>query len=206
MILYVAAGAGRSGSTLLYNMVRVSAQVLHRDIMVSVTPKDSWLAVLGDGVGVVKLHGFSKRFANAADAVFTCKRDVREQAASEREHYRANKGRVLSDKELFEYVSGKRKERLLWEGCSSFTRCFDYEDLVEHPEKVAREIYVHMGGDGSEAFEIVDRCLSDMSGRITRNRPDKVTGMTPNHITSAGKEWHNRLSSTLVEKLEELIR
>lgn len=118
------AGVPRSGSTRLYNIVRLL-------LMQKYLPEDLY-SVWHDHYdlqkerknNIVKLHYFDQKWCDWADVIFTTKRDLRYVAASSLEYHR-HRGRVYGNEVLLNFLHTVVGMHDLWRFYS------DYEMVYE---------------------------------------------------------------------------
>lgn len=190
--LYLCAGMPRSGSTWLYNVVRILCQDNYDK------PYTCWVADFQrptyekSDAAVVKVHGRNIEFMKFEPIVLTCHRDLRDVAAS----------LVLKRWNRVDSVVDGLSTVVpaYWHWAQHAVFDFEYEDLLTDPVGLAREVIIATGLSG-DAQAIVDE-ISTLSNK-TAATYDKQNLLHHNHSTRRVSGYHmDVLPPEVVQRLE----
>lgn len=198
--LYVAAGMPRSGSTWLYNALRL----LLRDRSLYSCWFDEFDQERADRASVilVKIHGVNPELASEAKAIFTCHRDLRDIAISVRDM-----GWIESEEDWLDRIKISVKEHEFWAPLSRFD--FSYEDITQKPfqtlYKLSRSI--NPARNNFRRFWSV-WCVQRELNSLPEAESDKIlhhpeTLLHYKHRRARGvSRWRTQLASNIVVKIE----
>jgi hypothetical protein len=184
-MLIVCAGRSRSGSTLLYNLVRLT--------LVELFGEES---VYGRGIGfyrrkderkynVVKLHDSqNKYFELTADYVFSSNRSEKDQRESILKFRKIIKNQSLSKRELDAFINYDYRRYKKWSSHKNFVKTFKYNTLVNDKKKIIREICKAMNFKiKDDTIKIIIRKVNNLQLPSKEEKRDPVTALTWHHIT-----------------------
>lgn len=140
-MLIICAGRSRSGSTLLYNLIRLtlmelvgSDKVYSRGIR-SYNKRDEL------AYNVVKLHDSNDPyFFSNATYVFSSVRDSDAQRKSILKFRRIMKDQELTDRQLNKFIAYDKNRYKKWSSHKNFVATFDFADLVSNKQKIIESI------------------------------------------------------------------
>lgn len=135
--LVLCAGIPRSGSTWLYNAVRLSLEAADGGEVYG-----TWVADYDPATAaschVIKIHDPCPQLAAAADRVLTSRRDLRDVAASVRA-----RGWARTDDELIEFLKHVVEIHGFWKARSIYEVV--YERMIDHRPQVIAEVAEVLG-------------------------------------------------------------
>jgi hypothetical protein len=174
------AAQGRSGSTLLYNIVR---KIMGEPQLVRVP-------VNCKGDMLAKCHLFKPEWVDWADIIFTTLRDVRDSLVSD---YLFRVGLVESgDTIVFDKVRMYEMLRTYhnWEAWSNFEFKYEtYKGIPEYQIERVRDVLVRHSYPNN--IHLMDISVQDVYEYVEQlpysNEPQDITRLHPNHITNGGK-------------------
>jgi hypothetical protein len=188
-MLIVCAGRSRSGSTLLYNLVRLT--------MIEIYGKEN---VYGRGINfyrkgrqkkynIAKLHDTSDSyFYINADYVFSCRRNQRDQKESIKRVRHLNRNQNLSEEDLDRLVQSDFLRYKKWANHKNFITTFDYHLLVNKKDQVIRKICKAL------RIKVSTDQITNIINEVNRIKPPKVgekrnpeTALIWNHISGGRK-------------------
>lgn len=196
--LILAAGMVRSGSTWLYNAVRL---VLAR---ATLGVYGCWIddfnreeANAAPNV-LIKLHAMDEDMARRADVVFTCHRDLRDVALSIRDI-----GWTDDREKILEYVSYARACHEFWSGRAALD--LRYESIVRTPLNVLRHIAAKLDADLSdEALEAVITDLDAIVPQPSSKGYDPVNLIHHHHqVDGTPGRWHGKIDDAMRQEIED---
>lgn len=165
----VCAGMYRSGSTWLFNAVRIMVQRSIGPVGVATEPEE----MVGFDNYVVKTHGFGEELYRRADVVLVSHRDLRDVVASCHRMFKMPLTIDTAREALGHYLA--------WLKYAKYD--MRYETMMEDPAKEVERIAQSLGlvvDAPSIAME-----LSQLSFVLPSKRGhDKTTFLHPNHITN----------------------
>jgi len=181
----ICAGIARSGSTRLYNIVRLGLEQNFPAEQISAQWVNSF--VPGEHHNILKIHDFKKRWLNWSDFVFTTRRDIRYIAASAldlmpRGTYKNTDSIIQMCKEILDMYEA-------WNDHTDYELV--YEDFKENKEKVVQTIFGILGlpVDCNKLLDDLSR-IGNPAGEF-----DKTTLMHVKHISeNTFKHYTKRLS------------
>ena len=196
--LILAAGMVRSGSTWLYNAVRL--------VLARATPGvyGCWVddfnreeANAAPNV-LIKLHAMDEDMASRADVVFTCHRDLRDVALSIQDI-----GWTDDREKILEYVSYARTCHEFWSGRAALD--LRYESIVRTPLNVLRHIAAKLDADLSdEALEAVITDLDAIVPQPSSKGYDPVNLIHHHHqVDGTPGRWHGKIDDALRQEIED---
>jgi hypothetical protein len=183
MKLIVCAGRSRSGSTLLYNMVRLTVQTIkgkvyarsHRHFKKSNNNKFQ----------ITKIHDYDRYFYNNANYVFTCHRDEKDQRKSIINFRKQIKNKTLSEKELNEFIKYDLRRYKKWKQNTNFSHDFSFDRLVNDKIGCIKKICKVLGFNPND--NQIDKIIKSLNEiKMPDKKYDPETCMTYNHYTSKG--------------------
>ncbi len=136
----VAAGIPRSGSTRLYNIIRLGMlQFFDKDQI-----NAGWINSYSHKDGkhnIVKVHDYDPMWLDYGKHIFTTKRDIRYIASSAYEHKPYD--RFTKPEQLVASMHNVLKTYNLWKGVSDYEVV--YEDFPTKKEEIVRDIFKVIG-------------------------------------------------------------
>lgn len=169
--LIVIAGIKRSGSTWVYNVVRLLCESVSNDI--SVSGQDYDLENIAEYY-IVKVHPFFRDLAEKADHIFTSDRpDKRIQESL---------NRAFGDETTLDRVRRMRKKLNVWNEYADY--CVPFQSIYGQPLRVVQHIATVLGIQAN-----YKKILSDVNHvkPPTNQKRDPVTFLFQNHITIEGQ-------------------
>ena len=189
-MLIVCAGRSRSGSTLLYNLIRLT--------LIKLFGKDN---VYGRGgrhykknhernYNIVKLHDSTDSyFERTADYVFSSQRNEQDQRKSIISFRKLIKNQTISAKGLNDFIKFDYSRYKKWSGHKNFVKTFEYNDLVDNKDEVIKEICIKVIN-----LNIIDDLVSIIIDEVDKlkmpskeGKIDQETCLTWHHITGGIK-------------------
>ena len=138
-MLIVCAGRSRSGSTLMYNLVRLT--------LIEFFGKNNARGVKfykkkhECKYNIIKLHDSNdKYFEKNADYIFSTHRDESNQRKSIIRFRRIIKNYVVCNEDLNEFIKYDYSRYKKWSSHKNFVKTFEYNLLVNSKEEVIKEI------------------------------------------------------------------
>lgn len=193
--LILSAGMQRSGSTWLFNALRL--------IMLRAGVKDVGSGWVGDyqtfehhDTVIVKLHSFDAGAVNAASLVVYSYRDVRDAVASLK--------RAFNEEPHVDVARALIRQDREWRRHASFV--MRYEDLIESPEPIVAALAAHVGVEGVDTGELAAELagLSYQASRARHGVYDLDNLLHPGHVTDGRHgSWGDALSPELVHEIEQ---
>jgi hypothetical protein len=181
-MLIVCAGRSRSGSTLLYNIIRLTLIEAFGKEKVYARGLRNYKHNHEKKYNVVKLHDTDDaHFENNATYVFSSRRNEEEQRESVIRFRKIMKNQNISKKSLDEFIEYDFTRYRKWVTHRNFVKTFDYEDLVHNKEKVIKYIckILKINVDSDLVIEKVNNLkMPDKKTKI-----DPETCLTWKHIT-----------------------
>ena len=188
--LYTAAGMPRSGSTLLFNLLREILRAEWAEELSSGWIGDVQQLPKGKAY-LVKLHAFDPQLRRRATKSFCTYRDVRVAVVSAFRKFGVNLRSHRSN-------GGSSSTRLRREECDLLIR---YEDLVVDPEKFTRLVAEALGTT-VDVEGTTERVLGLQSPPDGASSYSKETLLHPGHKTGTGdNDWRDVLESDLVDEI-----
>ncbi len=189
-MIVVCAGRSRSGSTLLYNVVRLILKEFFGDaVYCSLYKYYNHNNALKHHV--IKIHGYDKHLYNNADYVFSCDRPKNSQFESIKNHQLLMKGKKLSDFEIEKIIDNDYNRYKKWAKHKNFIKTFGFDELISDKEKVIKELCI--------IFELklsnrLVNIINNINKIVLPNEGmDKITGLTAHHFTSENVNKRNKL-------------
>ena len=195
-MLIVAAGMPRSGSTWLYNAVRLMSAGSPGGPLVC-----GWVDDIGHRIGeescLVKVHSYDAAMADRADLIFYSYRDVRDSLASQERSF----GRPPTIEDARYFIENDAN----WRACA--THAMRYESFIEDQSAELARIAAALGLDaGATDLAEVKReldALSRGSGESQEDGYDKTNLFHKGHVTDGRHgSWRGALPEELVGELE----
>jgi hypothetical protein len=180
-MLIVCAGRSRSGSTLLYNLVRVTlCESVGKDKVYACSHR-YYNSRVKKPYHVIKIHEYDPRFARKTRCVFSCFRDEEAQRKSILKFRKIVKKQDLTQEELDKFIQHDKERFNRWKKHRKFVEAFNFNDLVNNPDYVINKICKSLklkAVDSNRILEIIN-CLP-----LPDKKFDKETCLTPSHFTS----------------------
>ncbi len=181
-MLIVCAGRSRSGSTLMYNLIRLAliesfgeADVYARGIRYYKKKRER-------KYNIVKLHDSNdKYFEKNADYVFSSHRNESDQRKSILKFRKLMKNHILNKDKLDQFIKYDYSRFKKWSKHKKFVTTFEYDALVNNKEKVIKEV--------SDIFnldilsDIIIQKVNNLSLPSKEAKRDRETCLTWHHIT-----------------------
>lgn len=205
-ILILSAGMPRSGSTWLYNAIRLiinsSAQLAENfscGWVDNVNYFDSLNKKPNPSCTLIKMHYYDQELVNHADYIFYSYRDLRDALASSK--------RVFNGEPLIELADEWIKEYSKWTQVANFV--MKYELMLEKKEEIIQDLANILKIDIGEPAKIQKQIMQMHYG----SQGDKnlvyneVNLLHRNHITN-GKygTWTDSLNQEFIEQVEQKHR
>ena len=192
----VVAGMRHSGSTALFNILRLLTQKAGFDLFscYSESLKFSELEKIDSEVVLIKTHEIRDDIRMFANIVITSIRDLRDTVAS-------GKRRQFSMLEraggAVEYARYNREIYDDWEGISNYQ--FDYNRFIDSPVEVVAEIQLLLGLSTMSAVEIYNEVASLPTDQYS------LTLLSPLHITDPKRKetFETTLTREEIQLVEE---
>lgn len=184
-MLIICAGRSRSGSTLMYNLVRltlvefVGSSVYGRGIR-------SYKKNSERKYNIVKLHDSNdKYFEKNADYVFSSHRNESDQRKSILKFRKLMKNQSLNKKSLNEFIKYDYRRYKKWANHKKFVKTFEYYDLVHNKEDVIKELShillrVNIIND---VVKIIINKVDNLQMPSKKQKKDPETCLTWHHTT-----------------------
>lgn len=184
-MLVVSAGRGRSGSTLLYNLIRLSLIEVYGTNNVHGRSYRHYDKESKCKYHVVKIHGHNKYLWKNANFVFSCRRDKDQQRRSTFKHQKLIKGVEKTDEEIDKLISNDYIRYKKWKTHKNFVCTFEFEDLIKNKYKVL-DVIAKVLGFKLDAFT-KEKIINNLNNLKLPNKGyDKETCLTRHHFTSKG--------------------
>lgn len=180
--LIICAGRSRSGSTLLYNLIRITIEEVLGDNNVYSTVYRNYDKNNNRPCHVVKTHGHSNYLFNNAAYIFSCERDLGEQKGSIRRFRKVAKNQNISDKDLEKFIKYDLNRYNKWKSHKNFVKTFKFNDLVNNKKLVISEIVDLLKLDVLCGLDTIIKKLNQL--KLPKSGYDKKTGLTFGHFTS----------------------
>ncbi|MGD9200473.1 MAG: sulfotransferase domain-containing protein [Chitinispirillia bacterium] len=194
--LIVTAGMPRSGSTWLYNAVRLLLK--HNS---SLDIGAGWIAdfnsFMHHDVVILKIHNYEPQIANNAIRILYSFRDIRDVLASFKRKF-GGKPSLEQAKMIIEN-DNKWREKALY--------IMKYEKMMEEQEMTLRKIAHYLGIEiKNGSCKQINRSIKNMSyteGKLKNNTYNIENLLHKNHITDGRHgSWRDDLPTELVTKIE----
>lgn len=196
--LILSAGMQRSGSTWLYNALRM--------LLTQAGVRDIGCGWIGDfesfknhDTVIVKTHAFSEKAASAAALIVYSYRDVRDAVASMKRKFKATPNLELATQLI--------EQDALWRKHAAFV--MRYEDFLAAPEKIVEGLAARIGVKGVDAAQLVQALggLSYEGGKAQNGVYDRENLLHQGHITDGRHgSYRETLSPELVAAIEDRHR
>ena len=188
-MLIVCAGRSRSGSTLLYNLVRLT--------LIELFGK---LNVYGRGVrnyrrsdelkyNIVKLHDSGNNyFYDDADYVFSSCRNEEDQKRSIIRFRKIMKDQKLSNKQLMKFMKYDYRRYKKWISHPKFVKTFEFNDLINSKNVIVEELCKILGYTitNDSIYDIIYK-LDNIKLPSKNRKKDPETCLTWHHFTGGIK-------------------
>jgi hypothetical protein len=183
----VISGLRRSGSTWVYNIVRIAISLKYNEITAGYGKK----FCQGNKKSVIKLHEFCAECLENKPIVISSIRDPRDMAAS------AIRRGICTDPVTF-----LSQEKINYEKWKKYINLqIRYEDIVKDKIKEANKILkkIKINVNAQTVVEVVDRIKPE-------DRHNKVTQLWPNHITNGDiYTYFDDLNKNQIENIQILF-
>ena len=198
-MIYVCAGMSRSGSTWVFNAVRLLLQRANVPDLAA-----GWITeranLLAHDNSVIKIHSFDVELAARADVVLTSHRDLRDVAASMQRKFKTGFSTKLIHETVADYVK--------WSKIAAYD--LHYEDLLldKLPElkKIAAALKLSSPTEAQFPYAAI---LKELDGqqfcenRSTAQRYDSINLLHDGHITDGRHgSWKNFVPNEVVTAIE----
>lgn len=192
--MIVIAGMRHSGSTALFNIVRLSLEKVKADFTSGYSEsKDFQKQVLDSKkLRLVKIHEFRDDVAMANGFVITTRRDLRDTVASAKRRAFPMLERIGGE---IEYAKYNRLLHDIWVPLSDYV--FEYEKFMSDPVSVIKQIILLLGIDHVSAEEIYELVIHLPFDQYN------TTLLSPDHITDSERTrtYSDTLGINVVEKI-----
>jgi hypothetical protein len=183
--LIVCAGRGRSGSVLLYNLVRLTLSKAYGHENVYGSMHREYKRDNTAEYHVVKLHGHNNYLWKRADAVFSCHRDEEDQKKSWISHQLRMKGIKRSVKEADDFIKMDLHRFERWKAHINFVKTFEFSDMIDARWQVIVELCDLFGLDISRNMKDIMHEVDDF--KLPKKGYDVETGLTRSHFNIKDK-------------------
>ena len=122
------AGMGRSGSTALFNIIRI---ILNKK---NINYKSNYTHRHESGNSLIKYHGYDEVLKNTSDYIFTTKRELKDCLGSHFRFTHEPKGKRTLKELCDQYLH----YHIIWEKHSTYE--FVYEKYKKDPVKIVKEV------------------------------------------------------------------
>lgn len=172
------AGMRHSGSTALFNLVRIGGLLSGLNIQSGYSEQVNVEEIEADSYDVIILKTHEKRddIFELADVVLTTRRDLRDTVASGKRR----EFNMLTKLGVLEYAKYNRTLHDIWSGDSDYE--FVYEDFIKKPEQTVESLFSFLGLD----LNLVQTTLEKINNLPTDQY--KRTLLSPAHITDKDRK------------------
>lgn len=197
------AGYPRSGSTRLYNIIRLILLQKHSFDEMYCCWYDYFDEAKAKKINIVKLHYYEEKWLGWADLIFTTKRDLRYVAASCLE-FNARRGRVYGDEVLLDFLNSVMA---MYEGWGLHST---YQLVYENCEKnLLREIFnlsQILGIENTNCEQIMTDLAAIRKKSIDSDVPfDWNTLMNRHHVSDKNSlHYSQRLSANQTKLINDI--
>ena len=193
--LLVIGGMRHSGSTALFNIVRLAFEKSGRPYFSGYSEREETMDRLhnSDLPGVIKTHELRGDILHMAGQILTSQRDLRDSVASAA---RRNFPLYVKMGSAEEYAKHNRALYEMWARHSDFE--FVYESFIESPLAIVRDVLAATDFDESLAEEITAEVLC-----LPTDQYD-ITLLSPQHITDPSHQvrYHNTLTEQQITAIQ----
>lgn len=200
MPLYLCAGTPRSGSTWLYNAMRLLLLRKFPGQLYAcwIGELDRTRAAKAEAI-LIKLHESDDDLAQRADAILTCHRDLRDLAASI-----SSMGWASDERHLLDHIRSFRQYHEYWSARADID--LSYADIKDHPERAVRAVAAALHADtGNEDIREIAKTLD-----ATPNNRDPLSIHDSEYLTHKNHRndgrsgrWRHQLSKELAFAITE---
>ncbi len=181
-MLIICAGRSRSGSTLLYNLIRITLITLEGEKNVYGRSHRFYNRDNTSKYHIVKIHGHNNYLWNKANYIFSCNRNTEDQKESIIKFRKIIKNQILSENELNNFVKKDYERFLKWKRHKNFTKTFNFDDLIKK-ENIIKEIGKIFNLKLNE--NLVRRIIEDIDNlKFPKDKFDKESCLTSYHFTT----------------------
>ena len=192
--LLLVAGMPRSGSTWLYNVIRLALE----DVIAGAQIWSGWTEDLdrasGERTKLVKLHDFDEILAAEADIIIYSYRDIRDVIASSY--------RMWGTAPTVEHAQSLVSQFQHWyDRCNVLIR---YDELIARPLQIVTRVTAALGIHPDPA-KIVERLrpLSSLPPESATDSYHRTTLYHRNHLTHGGHvTWKNDVDAAVIRAIE----
>ena len=182
-MLIVCAGRSRSGSTLLYNLVRLTLIEAFGKSKVYARGVRYYKKKHELKYNIVKLHDSNDRyFERNADYVFSSNRNESDQRKSIVKFRNLMKNHILNKKNLDEFVKYDLRRYKKWSSHKNFVKTFKFNTLVNNKEKIVKEISDKLNLNIDNIDIIVEK-VNSLPLPSKNVKIDRESCLTWHHIT-----------------------
>jgi hypothetical protein len=139
-MLIICAGRGRSGSTLLYNLIRITLETIKGKKNVYGRSHRFYKKNNPSKYHVVKIHGHDNYLWEKADFIFSSNRNEVDQKKSIIKFRKIIKNQDLTSYELNEFLKIDLNRFQKWQGHKKFKKVFPFKQLTKNKPEVIKEI------------------------------------------------------------------
>ena len=178
--LIVCAGRGRSGSTLMYNMVRLLLiEAFGRDKVYGSTHL-KYNKNDNRPYHVVKIHHHDQYLWDKADMVFSTHRDEKGQKLSFWKHQKLMKGKNLNDKELTDFIAYDYSRYLKWASHPNFKETFEFDNLIN-----SKPLIIQLLCNIFNVNVSIEKVIQKLDSlKLPKKGLDIESCLTPHHFTN----------------------
>lgn len=194
MFTVLIAGIPRSGSTWLYNIVRIMLQGRYASV------NAQWIEDIGEcelsEANVIKLHEPDLNWQQRANRILLSKRDLRDIAAS-----LVSMGWARSDADLIDAARNARQMHDFWASYASLD--LRYEDALADRIHAVRQVASAL------SFDLSDDELAEIAAKVPQKANfvgsggyDPMTLLHPNHVNDgrAGR-WREQIAPRVADAI-----
>lgn len=181
--LIICAGRSRSGSTLLYNMVRITLEETLGVEKVYARVNRDYNKHENKEYHVIKIHEPDAFLYKNACLVFSSIRNAKDQRKSIIKLRKIIKGQELSEKEVTEFIEYDLSRFNYWKNNKNFKEPFDFDELVGNKCRVIKKLSLYLNVKITE--DIIAKVTQRIEGlKLPPKGYDIETGLTSHHFTS----------------------
>lgn len=188
--LVIAAGAFRSGSTWLFNAIRLVLNEKSNNIYACWVGDYDASKALNCEYVLVKIHSKSEEWCNSAGRIFTIHRDLRDVARSAIDFVGAQ-----TFEEVMPLIRGAAKDHDFWqEFCHAD---YDFQSISTSSEYIVKDIATNLDIDLSqEKVSFISDRLKNLKEPVDSNNYDPVTLLHPKHrFDGMSSTWSRRITA-----------
>ena len=192
-MLIVSAGMPRSGSTWLFNVIRI---LLENSNYYSSKFSAGWIddVDLSESNALVKIHNFDEKLTTESDLIFYSYRDLRDAIASAY--------RKFNRKPSLDYATFLIEQDAMWKAKASFV--MRYESMLADPQLIIAEVSKTLNINDVSADNVIQKvnALSYNSSGDKNGTYNKSNLYHQGHKTNgAYRSWEDGLDESLANRI-----